>query len=61
VEKLDELAVQFFMAAQEARGKIYEEAAAVADGVGSHAQHYLKVMQKVVNGSEEYFEKEGNR
>jgi protein disulfide-isomerase A6 len=61
VEKLDELAAQFVMAARDARDSIYTEALAIAESVGSHAQHYLKIMQKVTNTTDEYFAKESAR
>jgi len=61
VEKLDDLASQFFVGAADARKKIYDEAITVAESAGSYGQHYLKVMQKVVNSSDEYLAKETKR
>jgi protein disulfide-isomerase A6 len=61
VDQLDDLASQFFLAAADARKKIYEEAVTVAESAGSYGQHYLKVMQKVVNSSDEYLTKETTR
>lgn len=57
----DTLASKFYGAAADARSAVYDEAVALAATAGSTAQQYLKVMQKVVNGSEEYIVKESNR
>lgn len=58
---LDALAVKFFSATGDARKTVYDEAVAVAAAFGTQGQHYLKVMQKVVNGSEAYLTKESAR
>ncbi|EEB97893.1 hypothetical protein MPER_02693, partial [Moniliophthora perniciosa FA553] len=39
----------------------YKEALALASNVGDASKHYLRVMEKVVNGSEEYLQKETKR
>ena len=44
-----------------ARQAILAEAGELAAGLGAGAKHYLRVMEKVVNGSEEYLEKESAR
>ena len=59
--ELDVLASKFFSAAKDARNSIYEEAVIVADNIGSTSQHYLRAMQKLVNGTEGYLEKETAR
>jgi len=38
-----------------------KEASTLAASAGSASKHYLRVMEKVVNGSEEYIHKEVNR
>ncbi|KAI0728533.1 protein disulfide isomerase [Fomitopsis betulina] len=57
----DKLASQFFAATGAARAEIYKDATTLAETVGPAAKHYVRVMEKVVNGSEEYVEKEGKR
>ncbi|KIJ51094.1 hypothetical protein M422DRAFT_158789, partial [Sphaerobolus stellatus SS14] len=61
ITKLDELAQQFFEAAPKERQSIYDTAKVIAEDAAGHAGVYLRVMEKVVNGSAEYFEKEGKR
>ncbi|KAF8638249.1 hypothetical protein AX17_002271 [Amanita inopinata Kibby_2008] len=62
VPEFDALASKFFAAAAaDAKGAIYKEAVALAKGSEAKAQHYLKVMEKVVNGSAGYIEKESKR
>lgn len=58
---LDKLASQFFAATGAARDEIYKDATALAEKVGPVAKQYVRVMEKVVNGSEEYVEKESKR
>lgn len=57
----DTLAEKFFDAQGHARVAIFAEAEALAKTVGPAAKHYIKVMEKVVNGSEEYLAKETKR
>ncbi|TCD63371.1 hypothetical protein EIP91_005625 [Steccherinum ochraceum] len=59
--EFDTLAQKFFDAAAATRQEIFQDAAALAQSVGPAAKHYIKVMEKVVNGSEEYLEKESKR
>lgn len=61
VAQLDDLASQFFMAAGDARTEIYKEASELAAEVGPAAKHYMRVMEKVVNGTEDYVSKESKR
>ena len=61
IPEFDALAAKFFAAVSDVRSSILEEATALAKGAGATAQHYLKVMSKVVNGSEEYLQKESAR
>lgn len=49
------------MAAPKERQSIYDTAAAVAEDVSGHAAVYLRVMEKVINGSIEYIDKESKR
>ena len=57
----DELASKFFVAEAGARDALFKEASLLAGKVGPAANHYLRVMEKVVNGSEAYLEKETKR
>lgn len=59
--ELDSLASQFFAATGAARDAIYKDASQLAENLGPAATHYVRVMEKVVNGSEEYVEKEAKR
>ncbi|KAI0783773.1 protein disulfide isomerase [Abortiporus biennis] len=59
--ELDALAAKFFDATASARDSILKEASTIAATVGPAAKHYLRVMEKVVNGSDEYLEKESKR
>ncbi|OBZ67643.1 Protein disulfide-isomerase tigA [Grifola frondosa] len=59
--ELDTLASQFFLTTGAARDTVYKDALAVAGTVGPAAKHYVRVMEKVVNGSEEYLDKESKR
>jgi protein disulfide-isomerase A6 len=54
---MDSLAAKFAEATGEARAAILKEVAAA----GEDAKHYLRVMQKVIGGSEAYVEKEYKR
>jgi protein disulfide-isomerase A6 len=55
------LASKFFAATGAARDAIYKEASALAAQVGPAAKHYVRVMEKVVSGKEDYFAKESKR
>lgn len=57
----DELASKFFVATGAARDSVYNQAAALAKTAGEGSKHYLKVMEKVKNGTEEYVAKESAR
>ncbi|KAF8501647.1 disulfide isomerase [Russula emetica] len=59
--EFDALASKFFTATGAARDAIYKEASALAAQVGPAATHYIRVMGKVVNGTEDYFTKESKR
>lgn len=61
IESLDDLASQFYLASASARNKIYDQAVLAAESAGEEAKQYLKVMQKVVNSSDEYVVKEFKR
>ncbi|KAI0029709.1 protein disulfide isomerase [Vararia minispora EC-137] len=58
---LDELASQFFIAAASERDTIYKSAAGIASELGGASKHYLRAMEKVLNGTEDYFAKESKR
>jgi protein disulfide-isomerase A6 len=59
--ELDALAQRFFSTSGDARGAVYAEAVALAETLGAGAKHYLRVMEKVVNGSDSYLVKETKR
>ncbi|GBE88802.1 Protein disulfide-isomerase tigA [Sparassis crispa] len=59
--EFDTLASQFYAATGAARDEVYKQASALAKTVGPAARHYVRVMEKVVNGSEEYIQKETKR
>jgi protein disulfide-isomerase A6 len=58
---LDLLANKFFTAAANARDSFYQEALTLAATVGPASKHYIRVMEKVINGTEEYVHKEAKR
>ncbi|KAG5717493.1 Protein disulfide-isomerase tigA, partial [Termitomyces sp. T112] len=59
--EFDSLASKFFVAGAEARDSIFKEASVLAASVGETSKHYVRVMEKVVNGSEGYVQKEAAR
>jgi protein disulfide-isomerase A6 len=59
--EFDALASKFFTAASSARESVYQEALALAGAGQASGKHYLRVMEKVVNGTEGYLEKEAKR
>ncbi|TFK47788.1 protein disulfide isomerase [Heliocybe sulcata] len=59
--ELDTLASKFFVATGEARDAVYKEALGLAASAGANGKHYLRVMEKVVNGTEDYVERETRR
>ncbi|KAN0120672.1 thioredoxin protein disulfide isomerase [Russula decolorans] len=59
--EFDALASKFFTATGAARDSIYKEASALGAQVGPAAAHYIRVMEKVVNGKADYFSKESKR
>ena len=61
VPEFDSLASKFFDATGDARQAILKDAEVLAKTIGPLAKHYVKVMEKVVNGSEAYLENETNR
>ena len=58
---MDALASKFFEATSDARHSIYKEASVLALKAGAASKQYLRVMEKVINGSENYLEKEAKR
>ena len=59
--EFDSLASRFIVATSDARGKLVEDAKLFARATGEKYKYYLKVMDKVINGSEEWVEKEATR
>lgn len=43
------------------RAELYKEASALGASVGESAKYYLRVMEKLTNGTETYVEKEAKR
>jgi len=58
---LDALAHKFFVAASDARASLLKEAVVLAETAGLVSKHYIRVMEKLVNGTEGYVEKEAKR
>ncbi|TFK85989.1 protein disulfide isomerase [Polyporus arcularius HHB13444] len=61
LEQLDALAAKFFEETAAVRQELLKEATSLASTLGAGAKHYIRVMEKVVNGSEDYLEKESAR
>jgi protein disulfide-isomerase A6 len=59
--EFDALANKFFVAGSAVRASIYKEAATLADKTGPASKHYIRVMQKLVNDTDGYIEKESKR
>lgn len=59
--EFDSLASKFFLATGAARDAIYKEATVLAAKVGPAASHYVRVMEKVASGKEDYIVKESKR
>lgn len=55
------MASKFFTATGAARDAIYKEASALVAQVGPAATQYIRVMEKVIKGKEDYFAKESKR
>jgi len=61
IAELDSLAQKFLAAAGDARDYIYKEALTLSGSLGETANQYIRVMEKIVNNSESYIEKESKR
>ncbi|KAI0353851.1 protein disulfide isomerase [Trametes cingulata] len=61
LEELDKLAAKFYEETAPTRQELLKQASELASTLGDAAKHYIRVMEKVVNGSEEYLEKESHR
>lgn len=59
--ELDAVAQKFLAAAGAARDAIYKEAKTLSESLGATSNHYLRVMEKIVNTGEAYVEKESQR
>jgi len=59
--EFDSLANKFFVASGKARDSLYKEALALASKAGAASKHYVRVMEKLANGTEDYVEKESKR
>jgi protein disulfide-isomerase A6 len=58
---LDTLASKFLAATEEIKNSIYKEAIDLAEAAGVTSKHYLRVMEKMLAGSEAYLDKELKR
>lgn len=61
IPELDTLAQKFLAAAGDARDYIFKEAVTLSGSLGETANQYIRVMEKIVNNSESYIEKESKR
>lgn len=61
VATLDTLASQIFSAVPTSRAELYAEATKLGATLGESAKYYLRVMDKLVNGTEGFVEKEAKR
>ncbi|KAF7330578.1 Disulfide isomerase [Mycena venus] len=59
--EFDALASKFFAAAADVRSTLLKDAVALAETAGLVSKHYVRVMEKLVNGTEGYLEKEAKR
>ncbi|KAF9471225.1 protein disulfide isomerase [Pholiota conissans] len=59
--EFDTLAHKFFTAPADARDALYKDALQLAATSGTASKHYIRVMEKVVNGTAGYVEKETKR
>ena len=59
--ELDSLASRFVVATGAARDTIYKDAELFGRAFGKKYKYYTRVMEKVINGTENYVEKESSR
>jgi protein disulfide-isomerase A6 len=59
--EFDVIASRFVNAAGAARDKLFSDAELLASAFGPQYKYYLRVMEKVLNGTEDYVTKEANR
>ncbi|KAI5981913.1 thioredoxin-like protein [Pisolithus albus] len=59
--ELDAIAQKFLTAVGTARDVAYKEGIALSEGLGSAAQYYVRVMERIVKDSEAYIDKESKR
>jgi hypothetical protein len=59
--EFDSMASRFVVATADVRDTLYKDAQLFARATGEKYKYYLKVMEKVLNGSEGYIEKEAAR
>ena len=58
---MDNLAERFANAKASSRKEVYDIAVGIANPYRKHDSVYLRVMEKVLNGTDEYFETEAKR
>jgi protein disulfide-isomerase A6 len=61
IATLDTFARNLFTALPDVRATMYTEAKNAAEAVGTAGSYYLRVMQKLIDGPEDYIEKEVRR
>lgn len=59
--EIDSLASRFVAATGSARDTLFQDAQLFAGAFGQKYKYYLRVMEKVINGTEDYVEKESKR
>lgn len=59
--EFDSIASRFATATGAARNTLFKDAELLASAFGPTYKYYLRVMEKVINGTEGYIEKEANR
>ena len=59
--EFDSMASRFVAATGAARDSLYKDAELLAGAFGQKYKYYLRVMEKLINGTEGYVEKESNR
>ena len=55
------MASRFIVATQSARNTLFEDAQLIAKAYGSKYKYYLRIMEKLLNNSEGFVEKESKR
>ena len=59
--EFDSMASRFIVATCDVRDTLYKDAQLLGQAFGPKYKYYLRIMEKVVNGTEDYVEKESKR